>query len=283
MNLQINKTVKTFGGDTVYYAHDSTATKTTMNFSVFIPKAQGDERRTIDSAIIWLSGLTCTEDNFITKSGVQRYLKDSNTMIICPDTSPRGLDLADEHTSYDFGSGAGFYVNATSSEYSYNYNMYDYVAKELMAILKDNFSISKVSLMGHSMGGHGALVLGLREKNLFSSISAFSPIVNPIKSPWGQKAFKGYFNSEKESYLYDATELLKSGLKRADTILIDQGSDDEFLETQLLTENFVSAAKNENQPLEVNYRKGYDHSYFFIASFIEEHINFHLRALNKSS
>ncbi len=168
MDIKISKKIKSFEGETLYYEHDSMITKTSMKFSVFKPKSTR-----IDSAIIWLSGLTCTEDNFITKSGVQKYLKDTNTMIICPDTSPRGLDLAKEHESYDFGSGAGFYVNATTEGYKNHYKMYDYVSEEITEILKTNFSVKKFSIMGHSMGGHGALVLGLREKNKFYSVSAF--------------------------------------------------------------------------------------------------------------
>lgn len=276
MNIKINKKNKTFEGETVYYEHDSQITKTPMKFSTFIPKSKN-----IDSAIIWLSGLTCTEDNFITKAGVQKYLKDSNTMIICPDTSPRGLDLPGEHDSYDFGSGAGFYVNATTHGYKDHYKMYDYISKEIIDILRGNFNVDKISLMGHSMGGHGALILGLREKELFKSVSAFSPIVNPLQSEWGKKAFTGYLGEDSLNAInYDATELLKKGLKREDEILIDQGTDDEFLNDHLLTENIVQVAKELGQKIKVNYREGYDHSYFYISSFIGEHVEFHLKALN---
>jgi len=273
--MKINKRNKTFEGETAYYEHDSSVTKTIMKFSTFTPKSVN-----VDSAIIWLSGLTCTEDNFITKAGAQSYLKGTNTMIICPDTSPRGLDLPGEHESYDFGSGAGFYLNATTEGYRNHYKMYDYISKELFTILKEEFGIKKVSIMGHSMGGHGALILGLREKDLFRSVSAFSPIVNPTVSPWGKKAFEGYLGpNSKEAVLYDATEFLDENTKRADEILIDQGTDDEFLKEELLTQNFVKKCESVGQVLKVNYREGYDHSYFFISTFIEEHILFHLNAL----
>ena len=275
MNITETKSIKTFDGFTKYFEHDSNITKTKMNFSVFTPKAE------VKNAIIWLSGLTCTEENFITKAGAQAYLKDSNTMIICPDTSPRGLDLPGEHESYDFGSGAGFYINSTTENYKNNYRMYDYIKEEIVNILKDNFKVTDLAIMGHSMGGHGALILGLKEKDLFKSVSAFSPIVNPTKSPWGQKAFKGYLADEKEALLYDATELIKTGITRDDKILIDQGRSDQFLEEHLLTENIVNQARESGQKLEVKYRDGYDHSYFYISSFIGEHIEFHLKSLNK--
>ncbi|MFT6632767.1 MAG: S-formylglutathione hydrolase [Bacteriovoracaceae bacterium] len=274
MKINEIKSIKTFGGYTKYFEYPSNLTKTQMRFSVFLPNQK------IENAIIWLSGLTCTEDNFITKAGAQEHLKDSNTMIICPDTSPRGLDLPKEHDSYDFGSGAGFYINALTDGYKDHYKMYDYIKVEVVSILKNHFSVKNISIMGHSMGGHGALILGLKEKDLFKSVSAFSPIVNPIKSPWGLKAFKGYLGEEMiGAELYDATELISSGVKRDDTILIDQGKDDEFFEDNLLTENIVKVCNEHGQNLNLKYRDGYDHSYFYISSFIGEHIEFHLRAL----
>ncbi len=277
MNIEIVKKNKTFDGETIFYRHQSTFTKTPMNFSAFLPAS-----KKIDSAIIWLSGLTCTEENFIVKAGAQNYLKNTNTMIICPDTSPRELSLPEEHDSYDFGSGAGFYLNATTEGYSDHYQMYDYISIELISILKDYFKVDKVSITGHSMGGHGALVLGLREKDLFASVSAFSPIVNPTNCEWGKKAFKGYLGTvNEEAKRYDATELLKQGHIRGDSILIDQGLDDEFYPDQLLTQKLESTAKEVGQDLKVNYREGYDHSYFFISTFIESHIRFHIEHLNK--
>jgi S-formylglutathione hydrolase len=277
MNIKITKKIKSFEGDTLFYEYDSPITKTLMKFSTFIPKSSE-----VDSAIIWLSGLTCTEENFITKSGVQNLLKSSSTMVICPDTSPRGLDLPGEHETYDFGSGAGFYINATTEGYKEHYQMYDYISEEIVGILREYFKITNISIMGHSMGGHGALILGLNEGDKFKSISAFSPIVNPLKSAWGQKAFKGYLgNKIEDAKKYDATELIEQGVKREDTILIDQGLDDEFLAEELLTDNLVKACKRAGQKVVVKYREGYDHSYYYISSFLEEHIHFHLKALEE--
>lgn len=276
MFMELLKENKTFDGSTKVFEHDSTCTKTKMKFSAFMPCDASE----IETCIIWLSGLTCNEDNFITKAGAQKFLANTKTMIVCPDTSPRGLDLPGEHDSYDFGSGAGFYVNATTDGYKDHYQMYDYISKELTNLLSENFGIKKFSIMGHSMGGHGALVLGLKEQDLFKSVSAFSPIVNPTKCPWGRKALAGYLGSNESDWAsYDATELINSGTKRKDTLFIDQGSSDEFFEKELLTENLVKAAKEHDQEVVVKYREGFDHSYFYISSFIEEHIAFHLKAL----
>ncbi|OUR95394.1 S-formylglutathione hydrolase [Halobacteriovorax marinus] len=272
------KSVKSFDGHTKYFEHASNLTKTTMKFSTFIPG-----KKKVKNAIIWLSGLTCTEENFITKSGVQKLLADTDTMIICPDTSPRGLELTNEHDSYDFGSGAGFYINATTDGYRDHYKMYDYIFEEITEILHNNFDIQNISIMGHSMGGHGALILGLKEKELYKAISAFSPITNPINCPWGQKAFKGYFGEQAQELALanDATEILRKGRATRNCILIEQGLDDEFLKEQLLTENFENICKEVGQELKVNYREGYDHSYFFIATYLEEHVQFHLEAFKE--
>tara|TARA_R110002072_G_scaffold1989_2_gene16371 strand:- start:85613 stop:86443 length:831 start_codon:yes stop_codon:yes gene_type:complete len=276
MSIDLVKQNKSFGGYTKYFKHRSSVTKTDMNFSVFLPKEK------VENCIIWLSGLTCTEENFITKAGAQKYLSHSNTMIVCPDTSPRGLDLPNEHDSYDFGSGAGFYLNATTKGYSDHYKMYDYITKELVALLRDEFQIKNFSITGHSMGGHGALILGLKERDLFTCVSAFSPIVNPMKCGWGKKAFEGYLGNNEETWKdYDATALILDGQVRGDEILIDQGLSDEFLEEQLLIKNLEEACAKANQKLKVCYREGYDHSYFYISTFIEEHINFHLNSFSK--
>lgn len=268
---------KSFGGHTVIYSHDSSSTKTKMKFSCYLPC----EISQIDSCIIWLSGLTCNEENFITKAGAQKVLQSTKTMILCPDTSPRDLNLPDEHLSYDFGSGAGFYVNATTPGYSEHYQMYDYIAKELPELIEKKFGVTKLSLMGHSMGGHGALILGLREPKLFKSISAFAPIVHPSLCPWGQKALKGYLGEQPSSWLcYDATELILSGVTRSDELMIDQGLDDEFFPDQLRTKDLEEAAQKMGQKLKVRYLEGYDHSYYTIATFIEDHLDFHLKVLN---
>tara|TARA_B100001971_G_scaffold91031_1_gene83937 strand:- start:6088 stop:6915 length:828 start_codon:yes stop_codon:yes gene_type:complete len=274
MSYETLKKHRTFEGETLFCEHDSTATKTKMKFSVYMPNAK------VDSAIIWLSGLTCTDENFITKAGAQKILAGTNTMIICPDTSPRGVGAPGEDESYDFGTGAGFYVNATTDGYKDNYQMYDYIVKDLVSVLKDDFNVQKISITGHSMGGHGALVIGLREKEIFASVSAFSPIVNPVQCPWGQKALKGYLgDNESEWKEYDACELIKAGKRASSSLLVDQGLADEFLKEQLLSDNLKKVCSETDQALELNFREGYDHSYYFISTFIEDHIKFHLKHL----
>jgi S-formylglutathione hydrolase len=262
------KSHKTFDGRTQFWEHDSKETKTPMKFSTYIPNGS------VNGCVIWLSGLTCTDENFITKAGSQKHLRDNNLMVICPDTSPRGLTLPNEHDTYDFGSGAGFYVDATTDGYKDHYRMYSYINSELYQIVKDKFNItSNISISGHSMGGHGALVIGLRNPEKYSKISAFSPIVNPTNCDWGKKAFEGYLGSDTSTWsAYDASELIASGKSHSQPILIDQGTKDDFLEKQLLTFNIVRAAKGKDIKLNVRMQDGYDHSYYFIASFIEEHI-----------
>lgn len=269
MNFEKLKSHKSFGGETVFCSHPSQETKTEMKFSYFKP--EGDE---VEFALLWLSGLTCTEENFISKSGVQSLLGNTKTMVICPDTSPRGLDLPGEHDSYDFGSGAGFYLDATTVGYKDHYRMESYLLNELMPLIEGEFSPKKWSLFGHSMGGHGALTLGLKYPEKFHRVSAFSPIVNPLAVPWGEKVFKGYLGDDKESWMnYDSCELLKSGHKHPQEILIDQGLSDEFFENQLKTPHLVSASEEASQPVKVQYREGYDHSYYFIATFLRDHID----------
>lgn len=276
MSKQLLKTHKTFEGLTQFWEHDSKETKTKMKFSTFTPanKPKG--------CVIWLSGLTCTDENFITKAGAQKYLAEHGLMVICPDTSPRGLNLPQEHDSWDFGSGAGFYVDATTAGYKDHYRMYSYITSELYQLIQDEFEIAKdkISITGHSMGGHGALIMGLREPGKFKSVSAFSPIVNPVNCPWGVKAFGGYLGEDKKAWAsYDATELIKSGHHHSRPLLIDQGTKDDFLEKQLMTDNLVTAAKGTKQAVERNFREDYDHSYYFIATFIESHIAFHAKAI----
>ncbi|KYG70689.1 S-formylglutathione hydrolase [Bdellovibrio bacteriovorus] len=277
MAIQELKSHKNFGGKTQFWEHESSTTKTKMKFSTFTPSKE------VKGAVIWLSGLTCTDENFITKAGAQAHLEEQGLMVLCPDTSPRGLNLPQEHDSYDFGSGAGFYVDAVTDGYKDHYLMFSYVANELHQILQTEFNVpaNKISIMGHSMGGHGALILGLRHPEKFRSISAFAPIANPMLAPWGQKAFAGYLGSDQSKWkTYDATELVKSGSKHPHQILIDQGAKDEFYEKkQLLPENFESACREKNQAVQVNLREGYDHSYYFIATFIESHIKHHAAAL----
>jgi S-formylglutathione hydrolase len=268
--MKVLKSHKTFEGKTEFWSHQSRETKTEMKFSTFIPNGK------IKGCLIWLSGLTCTDENFITKAGAQRSLSQNGLMVICPDTSPRGLNLPGEHDSYDFGSGAGFYIDATTEGYSDHYRMNSYIKSELVNIIKDYFKVEKISISGHSMGGHGALIIGLKNPTLFNSISAFSPIVNPIVVPWGQKAFDGYLGNDQLLWKNaDSVELLKSGHNHKNKILIHQGLSDEFLDTQLKTINFIKVAEEFSQKNEVIFCEGYDHSYYFISTFIEDHIKHH--------
>ncbi len=264
------KSHKTFGGDTAFWSHVSEETQTEMKFATFVPTGP------IKGCIIWLSGLTCTEENFITKAGAQRALSRAQLMLIAPDTSPRGLNLPGEHASDDFGSGAGFYVDATTPDYAGNYRMYSYLLNDIYPLIGTQFGVENVSIMGHSMGGHGALVLGLRNPQLFRSISAFSPIAHPSTVAWGQKALTGYLGADRQAWLaYDACELLKMGKSHEAPILIHQGTEDPFLPMQLKIEDFREAALAVRQKHTIVYAEGYDHSYYFISSFVDAHIEHH--------
>jgi S-formylglutathione hydrolase len=274
--MNLLKYHKSFEGLTQFWQHPSRETKTQMKFSTFIPAGK------VRGALIFLAGLTCTEENFMAKAGAQKYLAEAGLMVICPDTSPRGLNLPHEHDSDDFGSGAGFYVNAATPGYQDHYRMYSYVTEELHVLLQTEFKIAKdkISICGHSMGGHGALIMALREPTKFKSVSAFSPIAHPMSVPWGEKAFAGYLGTDQAKWnQYDATELVKSGHQRSLPIYIDQGTQDPFLEKQLRTVDFENACRQSGQSLNVQYREGYDHSYYFIASFIADHVSFHAKAL----
>jgi S-formylglutathione hydrolase len=273
--MKVLKKHKSFDGEVQFVEHASDFTKTNMKFSYFKPQGK------IHGAIIFLSGLTCTEENFITKAGAQKFLAEQGLMVICPDTSPRGLQLPNEHEAYDFGSGAGFYLDALVDGYKDHYRMYSYVNEELYTLVNSQFHLNhQISLSGHSMGGHGALVIGLRNPEKYRSLSAFAPIVNPTGCAWGEKAFRGYLGSDKTAWdQYDTCQLLEAGQVHSQTILVDQGLGDEFLEKQLLTPHLEKAAQQANQSLEVHYREGYDHSYYFIATFIEQHVLFHKKHL----
>lgn len=269
--MKVLKTHKSFGGTVSFCEHESKETATKMHFSTFVPATK------MRGCLVWLSGLTCTDENFMAKAGAQRLLADAGMMVVCPDTSPRGLNLPQEHESWDFGSGAGFYVDATTKGYKDHYRMYSYVTKELYSLIQNEFHTDgRMAISGHSMGGHGALVIGLREKDKFRSVSAFSPIVNPVACPWGRKAFSGYLGDDKTHWAsYDACELIRSGVAHKHKILVDQGSEDSFLKEQLLTNNLVEACKGQMQGVNVRMQEGYDHSYYFISTFIADHIRFH--------
>jgi S-formylglutathione hydrolase len=272
--MKILKTHKCFDGLTQFWEHESPTTKTTMKFSTFTPVGE------VKGCLLWLSGLTCTEENFMVKSGAQKYLAENNLMVICPDTSPRGLDLPHEHESWDFGSAASFYVNSKTEGYKNYYQMYDYITKDIYDIIQNHFKMKSISIFGHSMGGHGALMIGLRNAEKFKSISAFSPIVNPMKCPWGQKAFRGYLGNDEKAWTeYDTCELIRSGKTHPQKILVDQGTEDTFLEKELLTSNLVNVLKESSQKADVRFQNGYDHSFYFISTFIKEHIEFHARLM----
>lgn len=270
---------RSFGGLQQRFRHFSVATSCEMTFSVYTPaKADAGEKV---PALLWLSGLTCTDENFVQKACAQRCASELGLMIIAPDTSPRGDKVPDDPDgAWDFGLGAGFYVNATQAPWSEHYQMFYYVNRELLQILEKNFPWNgKISVSGHSMGGHGALISALKLPDQYCSVSAFSPIVNPSQTPWGQKAFTHYLGDKREDWVeYDSCELVKSkGLKIP--CFIDQGSDDDFLEKELKTENLLAVIKGGSDQIKINFRKGYDHSYFFIASFIDEHLRFHYEHL----
>lgn len=265
-----------FGGWQDVYQHESKVLGCTMNFAVYLPPQAVTRKLPV---LYWLSGLTCTEQNFITKAGAQRYAAEHGVIIVAPDTSPRGDDVADAE-GYDLGKGAGFYVNATQAPWSSHYRMYDYIVEELPALIEANFPATEArAISGHSMGGHGALVIALRNPGRYRSVSAFSPIVAPAQVPWGEKAFSNYLGDDREAWKqYDATELVKSAPEKLPT-LIDQGSADEFLEGQLKPQLFQAAAQAADHPLVLRLQPGYDHSYYFIASFIGEHVAHHAAAL----
>jgi len=248
-----------------------------MVFGAYLPP-QAEERPV--PLLWWLSGLTCTDENFMQKAGAQRLAAELGLAIVCPDTSPRGTDLPGEHDSYDFGSGAGFYVNATQPPWSAHYRMYDYVTQELPAIVARHLPVSEAqSVSGHSMGGHGALVCALKNPGKYRSVSAFAPICNPSNCPWGVKAFGAYLGDDRNAWAeWDASLLVPSARERL-PLLIDQGSDDDFLGEQLRPGALEQACIATHHPLELRMREGYDHSYYFVASFIDDHLRHHAEAL----
>jgi S-formylglutathione hydrolase len=264
------------GGWQDVYRHESSTLKCNMHFAVYLPPQAAKGRVPV---LYWLSGLTCTEQNFITKAGAQRYAAEHGVMLVMPDTSPRGDNVADAE-GYDIGKGAGFYVNATVEPWSGHYRMYDYVVDELPALIEAQFPASGArAISGHSMGGHGALMIALRNPGRYRSVSAFSPIVAPSHVPWGDKAFSAYLGSDRETWkAYDTTELLKTATQKL-PLLIDQGDADEFLDTQLRPDLLRAKAEALGYPINLRMQPGYDHSYYFVASFIEEHIAYHAAAL----
>lgn len=262
-----------FSGSQEVWKHTSTTLGCDMKFGIYLPKAalRGEQC----PVLYWLSGLTCNEQNFITKAGAQRYAEEYGLIIVVPDTSPRGDDVPND-PAYDLGQGAGFYLNATQQPWVKHYRMHDYIVEELPALIEKHFHANdKRSISGHSMGGHGALTVALRKPGRYRSVSAFSPIVAPSQVPWGIKAFTHYLGEDRKTWQqYDAVALIQSG-HRLPPLLIDQGAADEFLEPQLKPELLQQACHAAGCSLVLNLRAGFDHSYYFIASFIGEHIKFH--------
>jgi len=262
------------------WRHDSSTLNCPMTFSIFLPPPRD---HTPPPVLYWLSGLTCNDENFTTKAGAQRVAAELGIVLVMPDTSPRGDDVPNDE-NYDLGQGAGFYLNATRAPWDAHFRMYDYVIDELPQIIAGHFSVSdKQSICGHSMGGHGALVLALRNPQRFRSVSAFAPIVNPCQVPWGRKAFSTYLGDDESQWLqYDSCHLLNTLPKdqKPFPILIDQGDDDQFLADQLQPAKLVELARQQGWPLQIRIQPGYDHSYFTIATFIEEHLRFHAEWLH---
>jgi len=269
--------VKMFAGFQQQFKHNSTSLNCNMRFSIFLPPQAGAENKV--PVLYWLSGLTCSDENFVQKAGAQRIAAELGIAIVCPDTSPRGEGVADDQNqAYDLGLGAGFYVNATQQPWREHYQMYDYIVDELPTLIEQHFPVSsKKSISGHSMGGHGALVIALKNPENYQSVSAFSPIANPINCSWGQKAFTAYLGEDKKLWQqYDASELIQnSSTKNQVPALVEQGLSDDFLKEQLKPKSLIEASKISKYPLTINQHQGYDHSYFFIASFIEKHLRFH--------
>lgn len=286
--LDTISTTKVFDGLQQQVSHYSITLACQMRFSIYLPPQACADKENIQKVpvLYWLSGLTCTDENFMQKAGAQRMAAELGLAIVCADTSPRGENVADDVEAYDLGCGAGFYVNATEQPWVEHYKMYDYIVGELPALIEANFPVSTLrSISGHSMGGHGALTIALKNPERYQSVSAFSPIANPINCPWGQKAFSAYLGADKTNWqAYDASELMVNIDKQIAALvpaLVDQGLADEFLAEQLNPSGLLAAALEVDYPLILNQHKGYDHSYYFIASFIENHMRFHANHLGK--
>ena len=268
-----------FGGQQLRYKHQSATLNCEMTFSIYLPPQANDNPVPV---LYWLSGLTCTDENFVQKAGAQQHAAEHGIAIVCPDTSPRGEAVADDPDgAYDMGLGAGFYVNATQQPWAEHYQMYSYVVDELPALIAAEFPVDgqRASISGHSMGGHGALTVALKNPGRFKSVSAFAPICSPLNCPWGHKTLSNYLGDNRESWgQYDTVELVKQS-KAQLPVLVDQGAGDNFLAEQLKTELLINAAQAAEFPMQIRLQPEYDHSYFFIATFIGEHIDFHARAL----
>ena len=268
-----------FGGQQLRFKHRSDVLDCDMTFSVFLPTNTHEGALPM---LFWLSGLTCDDQNFVTKAGAQQCAADYGIALVAPDTSPRGDHIPDDPDgAYNFGLGAGFYVNATHEPWQKNYQMYEYIVSELPSILASELPLdsNRMSISGHSMGGHGALTIALKNPDVYRSVSAFAPICAPTQCPWGEKALSRYLGDDKQAWLeYDSVHLVGQARQQI-PVLIDQGDADDFLDQQLKTPLLVEACENANYPMTINMQPGYDHSYFFIATFIGEHIKFHSKQL----
>lgn len=279
MSLINHSQAKVFDGWHKQYIHQSSTLNCEMRFAIYLPLEATEDKPV--PVLYWLSGLTCTDENFMQKAGAFKKAAELGIAIVAPDTSPRGEGVPDDpEGAYDFGLGAGFYLNATQEPWQEHYQMYSYIVDELPQLIEAHFPVNKrKSISGHSMGGHGALTIGIKNPTAYSSISAFSPICHPMAVPWGQKAFRNYLGEDKSKWLqYDAVELMKTHLVTA-PILVDQGNADNFLTEQLKPETLQSAAIEAKANLTLRIQPGYDHSYYFIQTFIDDHLEFHAKYL----
>ncbi len=267
--------VRCFEGRQLRYKHTAASLQCDMHFSIYLPP---QAEQSVVPVLYWLSGLTCTDENFVTKAGAQQAAAEHGIAIVAPDTSPRGEGVPDDPDgAYDFGLGAGFYINATQAPWSQHYRMYDYIVDELPTLIAGNFPVdmARSSIFGHSMGGHGALTIALKNPGKYRSVSAFAPICAPSECPWGEKALANYLGDDRAGWrAHDAVALLEEGATLS-PLKVDQGSADGFLDEQLKTERLIETLNMRGDKSDVRYREGYDHSYFFIATFIAEHIAFH--------
>lgn len=278
MTLETISEQKCFDGVQGFYRHASTSTATPMRFAVYQPPQARDHAVPV---VYYLAGLTCTEETATIKANAQRFAAEHGLALVFPDTSPRGANIAGEDDGWDFGSGAGFYLDASQAPWSAHYRMASYVAEELPSLVAANFPVDtgRTGIMGHSMGGHGALTLALKNPALYRSVSAFAPICHPLDVPWGVKAFSGYLGADRSAWAaHDATELVKSGA-RAPKILIDQGEADQFLAEQLRPDAFAAACKAAGQACTLRIQPGYDHSYYFIQTYMGDHLAHHAAQL----
>jgi S-formylglutathione hydrolase len=278
--METVSTVKSFGGTQGVYRHESAETKTPMTFGVYLPpQARGGAKL----PVVWyLSGLTCTHANVTEKGGYQRVCAELGLIFVAPDTSPRG-DMVPDDEAYDFGKGAGFYIDATQEPFAENYLMYSYIADELPRLIEQEFpaDLTRQSIMGHSMGGHGALTIALKNPGRYRSVSAFAPIVAPSQVPWGEKALGGYLGQDRAAWrAHDAVALIDDGA-RVDEILVDQGASDSFLERELKPELLAAACQRAGIDLTLRMQQGYDHSYYFISTFMEDHLRWHAERLGR--